>query len=463
MSRTINLKKGFDINIKGKPQETLANSFTSKTFAVKPVNFNGIAPIPKMVVAEGEEVLAGDVLFFNKKTPEIKYCSPVSGVVKEIKRGEKRAIVEVIIQADSSNSFKELPKVNLNASREDLVAWLADNGCMPFFNRRPYGVIPDINEIPRDIFVSGFDTAPLAPNVGYAMEGYKQAVQNGIKVLNKLTSGKVYLGVNKDSGDLKGLTDVEITTFSGEHPAGNVGIQIHHVAPINKGDIVWTINIQDLAAIGRAAINQQFDTERLIALGGPQVKNPQYYKTYAGANVENMLAGNLNNDHVRVISGNPLTGGVIEANGHLDWFSSQVTIIEEGDYYDFFGWLLPGKQTPSISKTFFWNIFGGKSKEFDVTTNTHGEHRAFVVTGEYEKVLPMDIFPMQLMKAIIANDLDGMEGLGIYEMIEEDIAICEYVCTSKSDLQKTLRQGLDAMREQEQFQTGEYQNKRILA
>ncbi len=456
MKGTINLKKGFDINIKGKPQKKLFDKFSSKTYAVKPTNFKGIAPIPKMLVTEGDEVLAGDAIFFNKKTPEIKYCSPVSGVVKEVKRGAKRSIIEVIIQADSKNSFKELPKVNLN-NREELVAWLAENGCIPFFTRRPYGIVVDINEVPRDIFVSGFDTAPLAPDLTYATDSAVQDLQNGFKVLNALTdgksvaTGKVYLGLSSDQkgSHLDSLSGISINHFMGQHPAGNVGVQIHHTEPINKGDIVWTINLQDVITLGRAVFNQKFDTERFFSVGGPQVKNPQYFKAYAGANISDALEGNLNDEHVRAISGNPLTGEKIEKNGHLNWFDSQVSVIEEGDYHDMFGWLLPGKAVPSISRTFFWNMFGKSKKEFDVNTNTHGEHRAFVVTGEYEKVLPMDIYPMQLAKAILANDLDSMEGLGIYEVLEEDVAICEYVCTSKSNLQKIIRQGLDAMREQE--------------
>lgn len=450
MGRSIKLKKGFDINIIGKPQNKLAENFNSKTFAVKPVNFKGIAPIPKMTVAEGDEVLAGDVLFFNKKTPEIKYCSPVSGVVKEIKRGAKRSIIEVIIQADAQNSFKEIPKVNLSASREDLISWLAENGCIPFFKQRPYGIVVDVNDIPRDIFISGFDSAPLAADLGFALEGANEDLQKGIDLLAKVTSGKVHLGLStaQKSSALANINNADVNFFDGPHPAGNVGVQISHISPINKGDVVWTINIQDVLTIGRAASKQKFDTSRVFSIGGPQVKNPMHFSSYAGANIASILNGNLNTEHIRVISGNPLTGLSIGNDGHINWNDSQITVIEEGDYHDFFGWLLPGKQTPSLSKTFFWNLFGTSKKEFDVNTNTHGEHRAFVVTGDYEKVLPMDIFPMQLAKAILANDLDSMEGLGIYEVIEEDFALCEYVCTSKSNLQKILRQGLDAMREQ---------------
>jgi len=458
MSKTIKLKKGFDINIKGKPQNTIFENFTSKTYSVKPTDFNGIAPIPKVVVNEGDEILAGDVLFFNKKTDAIKYCSPVSGVVKSVTRGAKRSIAEIVIQADKENSYRQLDAAPTN-NREALVNWMAANGCWPFLMQRPYGTVADMDATPRSIFISGFDSSPLAVDCNLAVVDQYDNLQAGIDVLNQLASGKVHLGLsakNQKSNGFGKLTNVDINYFDGPHPAGNVGIQIHHLAPINKGEIVWTVKLQDAITLGRIVKTQQFNTERLFAIGGPQVKNPQHFKAFLGANVEGALMDNLNmdlmrqdgNQNLRIVSGNPLTGKAIAPNGHLGFYDSQISVIEEGDDYEFFGWILPQYQKPSISKTFFWNMFGQSKKAFDVNTNTHGEHRAIVVTGEYEKVLPMDIFPTQLLKSILANDLDLMEGLGIYEVIEEDLALCEYVCTSKTNVQKIIRQGIETMQEQ---------------
>ncbi len=450
MSKTIKLKKGFDIRIKGSPQDKVDSSFSSATFAVKPTDYKNISPIPKVMVEVGDEVLAGQPLFFDKKNPEVIHVAPVSGEVAEIRRGAKRAISEVVILGDSTLRFKDLNVPSLDGiSREDLVTFLLGSGAWPYFLQRPFGIIADHKDAPKNIFVSGFDSSPLAPSYSKIAEGNDAAIQAGFKALQVLSEGKVYLGLsNSDTPTaLKNLSGVQTNYFNGPHPAGNVGVQIHHTAPIAKGDMVWTIDLPNLIVLGKLFTEKRFNTERLISVGGPVVKNPGYIKTYLGANVEQALNNNLSNDNIRVIAGNVLSGNNIGTKGHLGAFDNAISILEEGDHYEPFGWLIPSYAKPTISKSFLNGLFGSK-KEYDVNTNTHGEKRAFVVSGQYEKVLPMDIYPVQLLKSILFNDLDGMEGLGIYELLEEDLALCEYVCTSKNKVQEILRQGLNTMMEQ---------------
>ncbi|MEZ4885012.1 MAG: Na(+)-translocating NADH-quinone reductase subunit A [Chitinophagales bacterium] len=456
MGKTIKLKRGYDIKIVGEPKQETVNNLQSRTYSIKPPNFEGMYPIPKLLVQVGDEVKAGDGLFFDKSNPDIIYASPVSGEVVEVRRGLKRAIVEVIILADNSIAFKQFDKINLaSTTKEAIIPLLLQSGCWAFLRQRPYNVVASPNDTPKNIFISGFDTAPLAPDYNYVMQGQGKYFQAGVDVLKYLTSGKVHLSVNGGAtlaDAYKNVKGIEIHQVSGPHPSGTVGTQIHHIAPLAKGEVVWTINPQDVLVLGRLALEGVFNTERLVSLGGPVVKEPKYYKTYLGANVENMVKGNLTTDHVRYISGNPLTGSIVESNGHLDFWHHQLTVLKEGDQYEMFGWILPGlgwilpANRPSASKTF--PAFLKPNKKYDVTTNTHGEHRAFVVTGLYEKVTPMDIYPMQLLKSIMYGDFDQMEGLGIYEVVEEDLALCGFVCPSKTEVQEILRQGLDMMREQ---------------
>jgi len=451
MGKTIKLKKGFDINIKGTPQKQIAGEFVSNTFAIKPPNFKGVAPIPKMLVEEKQEVKAGDPLFFDKKNPDVLFVSPVSGEVISVKRGAKRAIAEVLILSDQKNEFKEFPILDLKTvDREDLVKSMMQSGAWPFLVQRPYGIMADPTVTPKAIYVSGFDSSPLGTDYNFAVVGQQEYLQTGFEVLNILTGSSVNLTLNggtTNPSELTKLNNVEVHHINGPHPSGNVGVQIHHIEPINKGEVVWTIDLQNVIALGRLYKDGQYNTERLIAVGGPRVKTPQHYRTYIGACVENMLANNLQDEHVRVISGSVLSGTAIPTNGHLGFYDKQLSVLEEGDKHEFFGWLFPSYPRPSLSKTYLSSIFGGK-KEFDVNTNTHGEKRALVVTGQYEKVVPMDIYPQQLLKSIIVQDLDLMEGLGIYEIVEEDLALCEFVCTSKTPVQKIIREGLDLMREQ---------------
>lgn len=452
MGQTVKLKKGFDVNIKGKPEKKVAEGFVSNTYAIRPPNFNGIAPIPKMLVEKGQEVKAGDPLFFDKKNPDIMFVSPVSGEIAEIKRGAKRAITEVIVLSDQKNQYRQLNTVNLNTiDREELVKDMMGNGAWPFLIQRPFGTIADPTITPKAIFVSGFDSAPLAPDYNFVSVDQQDYLQTGFDVLNILSGSNVNLGLSARTsaqGELTKLSNVDIHYFDGPHPAGNVGVQIHHVNAINKGDVVWTMDLQNVIALGRIYRDGTYNTERMITVGGPRVKKPQYYKTFIGANLGNMLQGNLTDEHVRVIGGSALSGEKMETDGHLGFYDKQVTVLEEGDKHEFFGWLFPGAPRPSLSKSFLGALMGGNKKDFDVNTNTHGEKRALVISGQYEKVVPMDIFPQQLVKSILVQDLDLMEGLGIYEVLGEDLALCEFACTSKTPVQKIIKDGLTLMKEQ---------------
>ena len=446
------LRRGHDILLEGEAKEEYNQQSQATTFAVQPTNFIGISPIPKVAVEVGADVKAGDILFYDKKRPEWKWASPVSGEVIAINRGSKRAITSVVVLADKEMTYRSLPAINMDeASREELVTFLQDSGAWPLIRQRPFNVLADSDEAPRDIFISTFDTAPLAPNLNFVVEGKEAAFQKGLDVLNKLTEGSVYLGLDA-RGDAKPHAAFENAEgvvkhwFHGKHPAGNVGVQIHHIKPIATSDKVWTLGVQEVITLGALFTEQRFNAERVVALTGAELNTPQYVKTYLGANINDLLSKNLANDHVRFISGDVLSGAQKEATGFLNFFDDQITVVEEGDDYELFGWLLPSLNTPSVSNTFPSRLL--PATKFKANTNTHGEPRAFVVTGNYEEVLPMDIHPQSLFKSVLVGDFERMEGLGLHELVEEDVALCEFVCVSKQPIQEIVRDGLEMMREQ---------------
>ncbi len=469
MSKPIRLKKGLDIRLQGEASYGLTTAPAAESYAVNPDDFKGFTP--KLLVAPGDAVLAGSPLLFDKYRPEVLITSPVSGTVSEIVRGEKRKILRVVVTPDGKDESLpfELPAPGKLTRAEALDA-MQKAGFWPMLIRRPYGVIADPAEVPKAIFVSGFDSAPLAPNMDYALAGQQVNLNAGIEVLRKLTPGQVHLGLRAEGDSsligkalnfldrghtasklnlheppriLHHVKGAQVTTFEGPHPAGNVGVQIHHVDPINKGEVVWTIDIQHLAILGRFFRTGRVDMRKTIAVTGTGVKNPHYIKVLSGARLDSILNGNLREGNFRVINGNVLTGRKSDAQEPLGFYANQITAIPEGDRYEFVGWIMPRLGKFSVSKTYFsWLM---PWRRYNLDTNLNGGHRALIFNGIYDKYLPMDIYPVYLMKAVIAGDIDKMENLGIYEVIEEDLALCEFIDPSKTEMQAILRDGINTL------------------
>jgi len=447
MGKNVKIRRGMDISLEGQPENNVHSVSTPATFAIKPRDFKGL--VPKLQVKQGAEVKAGDCLFTDKSNDSICFASPVSGEVVEIVRGDRRAILEIKILADSNLSFKSFETSGyMSKSREDVKSLMLEAGLWPFIVQRPFGVIADTDVAPKAIHVSGFDSAPLAADLGVTLKGEEANLKAGFEVLKKLTDGKVHLNLHskKNKEVYSQVSGVEINTFDGPHPSGLVGVQINKIDPINKGDVVWTIKPQHVAFIGKFFETGKVDLEQTIVVAGSEVNKPAYYTSRMGACVDKLLNDNLAQDNVRVISGNVLTGTAIQKDGYLGYFDNQLSVIPEGDHYEMLGWLFPSYPRPTLSNSLPISKF--LKKTFKVNTNPHGEPRAYVVTGQYEKVMPMDILPQQLIKAVMAKDLELMENLGIYEVIEEDMALCEFVCTSKTNVQQVLSEGLELMAEE---------------
>lgn len=449
MSRYIKIRRGLNIKLVGEADKKISDLPLPETFAIKPVNFIGVTP--SLLVSQGDEVEAGTPLFTDKNNETVKFCSPVSGEVIDIVRGEKRKLLEIKILADKEITYTTFSKANpADLSRKEIIQTLSTSGAWPLIRQRPFGIIANPNQIPKSIFISAFDSSPLAPDYNFIMQDNDPAFQTGIDALSKLTDGKIHININAGTTPATVFTNakgVQVNRIAGPHPSGNVGVQIHHIDPVNKGEAVWCVNPQDVLIIGRLFSEGKFDASRIMALAGSQVKNPKYYKTLIGSSVKNMIAdAGLKNGISRIISGNVLTGKQIIEEGYVDFYDSQVTVIPEGNEPEFMGWLKPGFDKLSVSRTFFsWLT---PQKKHDLTTNMHGEERPFVITGEYEKVFPMDIYPVHLLKSILIEDLEMMENLGIYEVVEEDFALCEFVCTSKIESQEIIRKGLDLVRKE---------------
>lgn len=449
MSEHIKIKRGLNLKLIGEAAKSIIDLPIAEIFALRPADF--VRLTPKLLVKVGTNVDAGTPLFYDKNNSDILFCSPVSGEVVEILRGAKRVILEIKFLADREIKHFSFTKSNPNQlSRKEVVEQLLRSGVWPFIRQRPYGTIANPNENPKAIFISAFDTNPLAPDNDFILAGNETYFQTGIDALKQLTTGKIHLNVQANSSPAPAFSQaqkVQINTISGPHPAGNVGVQIHHIDPIIKGEVVWYLNPQDVVIIGKLFAEGIFDASRIIAVTGSQVENPKYYKTIVGTSIKNILADAfLKKGDNRIISGSILSGSQIASDGYLGFYDSQITIIPEGNEYEFMGWLAPGLDKFSVSRTFFsWLT---PNKKHDLNTNLHGEERPFVMTGQYEKVFPMDIYPVQLLKSILIEDIDMMEKLGIYEVAEEDFALCELVCTSKIKSQEIIRHGLDMMRKE---------------
>ena len=446
MSEQIRLKKGLDIPVAGAASQTIAKTVSADIYAIKPTDFRAL--VPKMVVKEGDRVLAGDPLFVDKNRPQVSFCSPVSGTVEAVVRGEKRKLLEVRVKADGKMEYRrKKAAVPASLTKEKAAARMLEMGLWPMVIQRPYGIIANPDDSPKSIFISAMDTAPLAPDYDFVLQNRFDDVQTGIDVLGKFTKGGVHFSMNYytcPSSEFKKLRGVIFHEFEGKHPAGNVGIQINHISPINKGDIVWTVDLLSVAMIGKAFNDGIYDATRLVAVTGPAAKNPAYVNAIQGAPMSAFADFYDNADNVRLVSGDILTGDNVGADGFLGFFDNQVTILKEGDYYETFGWCKPFRcKKFSFSRT-YWSWLCGR-KKYDMDTNTNGGPRPFVVSDVYAKVLPMDIYPVYLAKACLAKDIEKMENLGIYEVLPEDFALCEFVCPSKVGIQQIISDGIDLM------------------
>lgn len=478
MSETISIRKGLDLPISGAAEKRLTDACSITTYAMKPTDFVGLTP--RLLVEEGDRVAVGDALFCDKSDERIRFTSPVSGQVKAIVRGEKRKLLEVVVEVDSNSSSSarsdsESSPIPMDA--DAIKAAMLQCGLWPQLRQRPFGTVANPDDTPKAIFVSAFSSAPLAPDYDFIMRGREEALKKGLEALAKLTDGKVHVCFcpnQRLASTIKQLNNQQfnIHFVKGSHPAGNIGTQIAHIDPINKGEIVWMMNLQDVAVLGELVATGIYKPERVVAIAGPNIKNPHYYRVRFGACLAAIIKAQLlNNEYPkmdandstkenRVISGDILSGTQIAADGFLSAYDDLVSILPEGDYYDFMGWLMPGLRKFSFSRTFLsgfmpkstFKPMGIELPRFEnlwkFDTNTHGDLRPLVFTGNFERVFPFDIYPTQLIKACIIGDIELMENLGIYEVEPEDFALCEFIDTSKTDIQAIIRVALEKLRKE---------------
>lgn len=445
MANVIKLRKGLDINLKGKPSEEFIQCDKPGKYSLVPDDFTGVTP--KVVVKEQERVLAGSPLFIDKNHPEVKFVSPVSGVVASVERGARRKVMNIVVEADKSNEYLDFGKKDpTKMSGAEVLNMMFEAGVFSFIRQRPYDVIAAPNVTPKAIFVSAFDSSPLAPDFEFQLRGDELNFQTGLDALSKIATTHLSLHVNQKAQALVQAKNVEIHVFDGPHPAGNVGVQINHISPVNKGETVWTLNAESVILIGRLFNLGHIDFTRVVALTGSEVTKPSYLKLILGANLANVFSSRVSgNKTLRYISGNVLTGKQIKSDGYLGAFHSQLTVIPEGnDVAEFLGWIMPRTNEFSVNHCYFSWL--QNKKEYVLDARIKGGERHMIMSGEYDKVFPFDIFPEYLLKAIIAGDIDRMEALGVYEVAPEDFALCEFVCSSKVEIQRIVREGLDALR-----------------
>ena len=445
MSKGIIIKRGANINLRGEAEKLLTVAKPSKTFALKPDNFFGI--VPRLLVKEGDSVAKGGPIFHAKHDPRILFVSPVSGVIKEIFRGSKRKILHIIIEIKSGSVIKHNINLLSKIDRSTVVKILLNSGAWPYIKQRPYGVLADPDIIPKSIYVSTCCTAPLGVDFEFLLKNDKDDFQLGIDVLNTLVKKPINLSIDASfSGFLEKIKGVNIIPVNGPHPAGNVSVQMQRHLPLNMGEKVWEVRPEDVANIGKLFSSGEYSAQRTIAVAGSSVVQPQYIKTQIGAEISTLtnLTGVNDSSQIRYINGDVLSGLSVSAQGYIDFYNNLLTIIPEGNHFRMFGWLpFVDNKIPSLSKTSLSWLFGKKGYEVD--TNMNGEERAFVVTGEMEKVFPMDIYPMQLLKACMAEDIEKMEALGIYEVIPEDFGLIDYASTSKIEAQEIIKGGIELM------------------
>lgn len=443
MANVIKLCKGLDINLSGKAAAEVTVAKTSGGYGLVPDSFGGIKP--KVVVKEGSTVKAGDALFVDKQHPEVKFASPVSGKVTLVERGDYRKVLSIQVEPDAKQVYAEFGK-GVPSDGKKVLDELLESGLFGYFLQRPYAVTACPEDTPKGIFVSGFSDMPLAADFEYVVKDQMNDFQTGIDALSKIA--KVNLGV-KPGSVLENVKNAEVTIFKGKCPAGNVGVQINHISPVNKGEIVWTLGAEEVLFVGRLFNTGKLDLTRTLAVAGSEIKAPKYVKALVGAKLSDILADNVKGDRtVRIIDGNPLTGSKSSADAFLGAHTTEVTVIPEGDdVNELLGWIAPRLNEFSVSRSYF-SWLQPKSKEYTLDARIKGGHRHMIFSGEYDSVFPMDIYPEQLVKAIIAGDIDRMEALGIYEVAPEDFAVAEFVDSSKVELQRIVREGLDMLRKE---------------
>ena len=452
MANVIKLHKGLDIHLQGKAEEKLIQLKSNGQYALVPDDFEGVTP--KVVVKEGDIVKAGDALFVNKQYPEVKFASPVSGKVVEVVRGERRKVLCVKVQADAEQEFVDFGKKDVGTlTGEQVVNALLEAGIFGYINQLPYAVSTNPSVLPKAIFVSALRDKPLAADFQFEAKGQELDFVTGIMALSKIAKTHVGLGIQPDfQAEIRKLgidQYAELNIFDGPCPAGNVGVQVNHVAPVNKGEVVWTIGDPTVVLfIGRLFNTGKVDLRRRVALCGSEVKSPAYVDMLVGEELSTLLSNSYDASHgVRIINGNVLTGRPTTKEGFLGAHASEITVIPEGDHADeVLGWILPRFSQFSVSRSYFSWLQG--SKKYALDARIKGGERHMIMSGEYDKVLPMDIYGEYLIKAIIAGDIDRQEALGIYEVSPEDFALAEFVDSSKLELQRIVREGLNILRKE---------------
>lgn len=445
MAEIIRLRKGLDIKLLGTPAKEVKDLGMAESYAVCPADFTGVTP--KLAVKEQQTVMAGEALFVDKNCPEVKFVSPVSGQVVAVNRGARRKVLSIVVKPDAEQKYIEFGTKSVQSlSGDQIKAALAESGLFAFFRQRPYDVVANLNDSPRGIFVSAFDSKPLAPDFEFILKGNELDFQTGLSALAKIAPTTLGISTSQSDATLTQAKNVDVYAFSGAHPAGNVGVQINNIKPVNKGEVVWIIEPEAVIFIGRLFNKGCVDMTRIITVAGEEVSNPSYAKVKVGASLASILNGRLSkSEHIRIINGNVLTGVKATKDDYLAAYANTVNVIPEGDdVNEFMGWIAPRFNTFSVSRTFFAWLCG--KKEFSFDARIKGSERHMIMSGEYDSVFPMDIFPEYLVKAIITGNIDKMEAYGIYEVAPEDFALCEFVDSSKLELQRIVREGLDKLR-----------------
>ena len=447
MANLFKLRKGLDINLQGKAEKKKLKLKSNGKYALLPDCFEGV--VPKVVVKEGDKVKAGDALFINKNCQEMKFASPVSGTVTAVERGERRKVLAVKVQADATQVFTDFGVKDVaSLTGEQVKEALLEADLFGYINQLPYDVVTTPDTTPKAIFVSALRDKPLAADFEFELQGQEKEWQAGLTALSKMAKTCLGIGARQTSAALTSAKDVEVNVFDGPCPAGNVGVQISHVSPVNKGEVVWTVDPSAVIFFGRLFLTGKVDLHRTVALCGSEVKNPQYVEMLVGEELSTLLRNSYDEKHnVRIINGNVLTGRVTTKEGYLGAHSSEITVIPEGnDADEFAGWIMPRFKQFSVNRSYFSWLFGKKAYALDARVK--GGERHMIMSGEYDKVMPMDIYPEYLIKAIITGNIDKMEQLGIYEVSPEDFALAEFVDSSKLELQRIVREGLNMLRKE---------------